>query len=139
MGKTAGYRYQVRSMTVPEVWVPGGVARVHTEWENVGVAPHYEPTQVVFRLYGSESSTLAWEGRSSVDLQTLLPTGEQPVSVPDLLSLPTDLTPGVYQLRLVVLDPQGYRLPLKLALRGRQADGSYFLGNVVVGPRAGGR
>lgn len=132
LGKAAGYRFQIRHVAVPSVLAPGSSFRVTTDWENVGVAPHYERTAVLFRLYDRQRSEPVWEAESSVDLQALLPTGDRPFSVQDKLTLPANIDPGIYQLGIIVTDPTNYRQPLKLAIAGRQEDGSYLLGDVIV-------
>jgi hypothetical protein len=132
VGKTAGYRYQIGEFTAPELWEAGSTVRVETDWENVGVAPHYEHTQVLFRLYDPRHSQYIWEAKSEVNLRMLLPTGDRPFKMQDQLELAANIPPGIYPLHVIVIDPQGYRLPLKLAITGRQEDGSYVLGEVIV-------
>jgi hypothetical protein len=139
VGKTTGYRYQIQAITIPDAWAPGANIPITTDWENVGVAPHYEATEVLFRLYDPKRSEYVWEGKSGVDLQKLLPSGGKPYHVQDRLKLPAKLAPGEYQLRIIVTDPAGFRRPLKLAIAGRQNDGSYLLGNIIVGSPAGRR
>lgn len=135
LGKTAGYRYQIHDVAVPLVWIPGWAFQVKTGWENVGVAPHYEPAEVFFKLYDPRHSQYVWEAKSRVNLQTLLPTGDHPFTVQDNLELPVGTAPGSYQLRIIVEDLANYRKPLKLAITGRQNDGSYLLGTVMVASR----
>jgi hypothetical protein len=131
-GKLSGYRYQIRSITTPPVWEPGLEVSVETNWENVGVAPHYEHTEVIFKLYDPRHSRYIWEAKSKVNLQMLLPTGDRPFSMQDELRLSASIPPGIYPLHVVVVDPEGYRRPLKLAISGQQKDGSYVLGSVIV-------
>jgi hypothetical protein len=135
LGKTAGYRFQIKDVTVPETWTAGAAVNITSRWENVGVAPHYEGTHVKYKLYSSATSAYVWDNRSSVDLQALLPTGGTPVTYTDRYTLPDSLVSGTYQLRIIVYDPAGYRKPLKLAIGNRQSDGSYILGTVDVAGR----
>jgi hypothetical protein len=138
LGKTAGYRFKIKDVTVSRSWTPGAAVAVRTRWENVGVTPHYEAVNVNYKLYNPNTSSYVWTGRSSLNLQSLLPTNGTPVTVNDNLSLPGTLSSGTYQLRVIIADPVGYRKPLKLAIRGRQGDGSYLLGTVTVAGGGGG-
>jgi hypothetical protein len=133
IGKTSGYRFQIKEITAPEVWQTGANIHLITLWENVGVSPHYEPTVVLFQLYDRINRRYVWGGISSVNLETLFPTGKTPATIEDIFTLPADLAPGSYELRLMVVDPQFYRQPLKLAITGDRSDGSYRLGNIMVG------
>jgi len=50
----------------------------------------------------------------------------------DRFILPATLARGIYNLDLIIKDPSGYREPLKLAINGRNADGSYSLKDITV-------
>lgn len=133
IGKISGYRFQISEVTAPKIWQPGSTAQVTARWENVGVSPHYEPTLVLFQLYDRINRRYVWGYPSTVNLETLLPTGDAPVVAEDRFPLPVDLPEGAYELRVSVIDPQFVRRPLNLALASGRTDGSYRLGTVWVG------
>jgi hypothetical protein len=68
---------------------------------------------------------------SKLDLQGLLPAKE-PALVEDVFTLPTNVAAGKYEFRVKISDPTAYDEPLKLAMQGRNSDGSYTLGTVKV-------
>jgi hypothetical protein len=74
-------------------------------------------------------------GQLDLELADLLPS-DRATRFEDRFTLPDDLAAGRYDLFLVIRDTTGYRDPLALAIHGRQADGSYPLGEVTV-ERAG--
>ena len=100
-------------------------------WQNIGTAPTYERWNVMFELRDS-SGAVAWSGKSSHELKLFQPSSSSSAVV-DTFSLPESLS-GRYSLHLVVRDPNGYRKPLPLAIRGVQSDGSYLLNSNVAVP-----
>jgi hypothetical protein len=130
LGKKAGYRYEVTSVSLPEVLSRRQRFVITSVWENMGVAPHYERVVIKFKLYEPNNGADVWEGVSALDLRDLLP-GEAFTQV-DVMELPGELFPGTYELRIKVVDPAFIRRPLRLAIEGLQANGSYTLGDILV-------
>ncbi len=142
--KRLGYRLVLREACYPAA--VGDTLDVAMKWQNVGSAPCYRPYRVAFRLTGTEgtSRTLVSEVTvnswlpGSVDLFTEAFFKE----VPDLppgpvcdasakLALPSDLPAGEYTVSIAVVDET--RTPVvRLAVKGRAADGWYPLGQVAV-------
>lgn len=129
--KAAGYRFVPAELSLPARIAPGATVAVSSRWSNVGVGPAYLPWDVMIELRDA-SGALAFGGRSAVDLKTLLPTGATPAVVDDMFTVPADLAPGRYDVHVRVVSPGGYLAPLRLAIAGRTADGSYRLGSVEV-------
>jgi hypothetical protein len=129
--KEAGYRYQLDTMTLPSSISRGTSFSVSTQWENVNVAPTYEPWTVQLLLRNS-SGSIIYAGNSSLNLRTLLPTNGTPRTVADAFTLPASIVTGTYYAAVRVVDPSGYLAPMSLANQGRNADGSYALGSVTV-------
>ncbi|MGQ0577110.1 MAG: DUF4832 domain-containing protein [Pseudonocardia sp.] len=129
--KAAGYRFVLNSLTVPAQLTPGSTVAVSADWSNVGVGPGYLPWDTMIELRGP-GGEVAFAARSAVDLATLQPTGDAPVVVSDQIAVPADLPPGRYDVHVRVVSPEGYLDPLRLAIAGRTADGSYPLGPVEV-------
>lgn len=135
--KTSGYRFVLDRLTLPSHIEAGGGFSVTTAWSNVNVTPAYNPWQVLLQLRNS-SGTIAWQQPSSLDLQTLLPTTDAsgkdtPVSITDTFTLPKTLVSGSYTVAVQIIDPDHYYRPLQLAIQGKQADGSYYLGSITIG------
>lgn len=135
-GKRSGYRYAIPQVVITNP-VIGQTTQISTTWRNDGAAPIYEPAPVTFQL--RSGAQIVWQGVSAANLQTILPA-ETPgapaplVAVADSFTLPTTMTAGLYALHAVVGPTAPFTTPLHLAIEGRQADGSYLLGNVAVQP-----
>jgi hypothetical protein len=130
--KTAGYRFMLDSLTLPESTARDQDVVVETRWENVGVAPPYRAWQVLVQLRDPSSGGVAWQGQSGLDLRGVLPTGDGALTQRDTFKLPNSLPAGTYTVTLQVVDAGAYGAPLQLAIAGRQPDGSYPVGQVSV-------
>ncbi|MFZ4726403.1 MAG: DUF4832 domain-containing protein [Paludibacter sp.] len=136
--KYSGYRYIVRSISYPDVFVPGQTINLKSEWSNVGVAPIYRDWKVSYRITNQITGALVLEIPSALDLRKLLPTysHETKVDIPvlfdDSFVLPASFVKGNYNLEVIVSDPINYLSPLKLAIQGRKTTGAYGLGTVLV-------
>lgn len=131
LGKHSGYRFQLNKLSYPSEVTTGTFFKIDTEWSNVGVTPLYEPFTVVFELRPHGQTHVAWVGVSQLNLERFLPT-TQPQPISDSLILSRRLAPGWYDLRVAVRDFNGGRAPLALANTGREADGGYSLGQILV-------
>lgn len=135
--KTTGYRFILDSLILPSPLIAGEGFSVTAEWSNVNGTPAYNQWNVMIQLRNATSSVM-WQGKSSVNLQKLLPTTDKstgtdtPLSVVDNFYLPASVANGTYTISIKIVDPDNYYGPLQLAIQGRQADGSYKLGTVVV-------
>lgn len=136
--KMSGYRYVLRSLAYADSLIAGKDNVVKTVWSNIGVAPAYRNWTVKYRLCDVNSGTLVWETVSTLDLRTLLPTYnfttkiDSPVTITDTFTPPANLTPGVYNLELLITDASGYSNPLKIAISNRKSTGAYPLGTMRV-------
>jgi hypothetical protein len=128
--KRSGFRDQLDRVEVAPLFA-GQAAVVTSTWENVNVAPTYDPWEVKYELRSGER--VVWSATSGFDLRRLLPTGGKPIKATDTLVLPLDLPHGTYTLAVRVADPTGTLAPMRLADYGRTADGAYPLGPVTVG------
>lgn len=129
--KTAGYRYQIDSATLPSSITSGASFNLTSKWENVNVAPTYEPWAVQFELRNA-SGGVSWTGNSSLNLRQLLPTKGTPSQINDQLTIPSTVAKGTYTLAVRVIDPSGYLTSMNLANKGRTSDGAYPLGSITV-------
>src|SRR4030095_2361836 len=110
----------------------GSPFSISLTWKNLGAAPSYENWDVMYELRNAVSEVV-WSGKSSFKPKLFLPDTMSTI-INDSFTLPTAFHPGTYSLYLIVRDPIAYRHPLPLAIRGRNADGSYLLrNNIAVG------
>ncbi|HEX4188495.1 MAG TPA: DUF4832 domain-containing protein [Solirubrobacteraceae bacterium] len=128
--KHAGFRDQLDKLEVSPLQA-GRRAAITSTWENVNVAPTYDPWQVRYELRSGEA--VVWSGASAFNLRRLLPTEGTPVKASDSFTLPPTLPAGSYTLAVQVVDPTGTVAPMRLADQGRTADGAYAIGTVKVG------
>lgn len=126
--KAAGYRYAVRSLTVPELLPRGARFAIGWRWRNLGSAPTYDGWRVELGLLDHRGRVVS-RTRSKVDLRTVLP-GTRRYAERVRFS---PVRPGSYRLAVRVLDPEGYLDPMLLSEQGGLRDGWYALGRVRVG------
>lgn len=141
LGKTAGFRFELMSLTLPQAVAPGAGFTVQSIWRNSGTAPDYDPWNTHLALYKNGVLVKKITAPLQVDFEKLLPLAEMgntPSTFNDIVTFPSDTPEGTYDLRLLIEDKTllatgtPYRKPLALAIQGRQADGSYTIGNVTV-------
>lgn len=139
LAKTAGYRFELQKVSVSQPIIHDQPFIVQAEWENSGVAPQYEPFDALYELRDASTNQIIWKSTpSQVNFETMLPS-TQPQIVEDVFTVPTSVPAGTYNLYIHAIgrekstDGTPYRQPLNLAIQGREADGGYKLGQVVVG------
>jgi hypothetical protein len=142
--KRLGYRLVLKEVRHPAH--VGDTLEIATKWQNVGSAPCYRPYRVAFRLTGKDGASRVLAGQTtvnrwlpgSVELFTEaffkevpdLPLG--PIyDVSEKLTVPVDLSAGDYALAVAVVD-ESLTPVVKLAIKGRAADGWYPLSKVVI-------
>lgn len=138
LGKTAGYRFELSTFTLPAQLTQGNTFIVNAMWRNAGVAPQYEPWDTYVELRDPANGNLVWRSTpSEVDFEKLLPSATANRRE-DVFTLPASVPVGTYDVHVMVedqfkkMDGTPYRAPMALAIEGRQADGSYKLGSVEV-------
>lgn len=123
--KATGYRLVVSSV---DSGISGSNLTIISNWQNVGIAPTYENWDVIFEIKNNTQSL--WTGKSKFTPKLFLPSTS--IAVTDNFAV-TGLQPGTYNLSFKIVDPSNYRKPLPLAVQGVQADGSYSLGQIIIG------
>ncbi len=126
--KKMGYRLALRRLEHPASVRAGDELELRMQWENLGVAPCYDPYPLAFELCTDEGP--ACRMTTEVDLTKWLP-GEHAASA--TVEVPADLPAGKYTLRLGFVDPNSDQPALKLAIAGRDEEGWYALSEVAVG------
>ncbi|MEP7375520.1 MAG: hypothetical protein ABI675_19400 [Chitinophagaceae bacterium] len=115
--KAAGYRLSISSGSI----TTGAAGKITLNWQNTGIAPTYENWNTVFEL--KSGSTVVWTGTSKFKAKLFLPTTAPVAVVDDFPNIPV----GNYTLTVKLVDPTGYRAPLVMAIKAKNADGSYTL------------
>jgi hypothetical protein len=125
LGRGMGYRLILRRFEHPKRVLAGAPLHVQMWWRNAGVAPPYRRYSMVLRVGSGAGAALI---DVPIDVTKMLP-GDL-VHEGDL-ALPA-LPPGSHAIAVALLDPVT-RLPaVKLAIEGREADGFYPLGTLLV-------
>ena len=124
--KKMGYRFILRRMEYPRAVTSGQMMPVHMWWLNAGVAPVYREYSLALQLSSPDTTSVL---RVPVDIRKWLP-GDAVFD--GTLYIPENLKPGNYTLRVGMLDPRTDLPAIRFAIEGRQADGWYDLGSVVV-------
>jgi Domain of unknown function (DUF4832) len=120
--KQIGYRFVLKKLEYPTRVARGSMAAVNMWWFNAGVAPVYRSYTLALGIGDAVIETDA-------DVRRWLPGDavyEKPIAVP------RELAPGRYPLRVGLLDPTTRRPVIQLAITGRQPDGWYQVGEIVV-------
>ncbi len=129
--KLMGYRFLIEEAIFSKQSAPGGEFRFSLKVRNDGLAPMYYPWPVKVALLDA-GRKVRWAADVKTDIRTWLP--DQPVRMEQSFTLPEDLAKGDYVVSLVVLDPQGGRLPaLRFAVQNYWQGGHHPLGISGIG------
>jgi hypothetical protein len=143
-----GYRFVLKEAKYPKQVAPGEHSlAIETKWQNVGSAPCYRPYRVAYRVADQNGHARVLPGSTTVNkwmpgsvktftaefLQEVpdLPPGEA-VQVTDRVTLPGDLGKGEYNLALGIIGEDSKEPVIRLAIKGRTADGWYPLGKLII-------
>ena len=142
--KRLGYRLVLKEIRYSSQ--ANGLLDVATKWQNVGSAPCYRPYRLAYRLSNDQGVSSVIMGLAtanhwlpgSVELFTEtffkevpdLPPG--PIcDVAEKLAVPSSLPAGIYTLSVGIVDESSSPV-IRLAIKGRSADGWYPQGQVVI-------
>jgi hypothetical protein len=120
--KQIGYRFVLRKIEYPSHVTRGSMAAVNMWWFNAGIAPVYRSYTLALAI-GDAVIPL------DADIRRWLP-GDAVYE--NTIAVPRELAPGRYPLRVGMLDPTTRKPAIQLAITGRQPDGWYQLGEIVV-------
>lgn len=107
-------------------WNGSGVY-VTLNWQNTGLTPAYEDWTTTIQIVNSGGAAVRTI-TSSFKARLFLPAQSAVVFRDTAAALPA----GSYTAKLSVVDPNGYREPMALLIKGRNSDGSYTLGSFTV-------
>ena len=142
-----GYRLVLKELRHPKEIAAGATLEIEAKWQNVGSAPCYRPYRVAYRLTNHDGYAQTLVGSvtvenwmpGSVELFTEefmkqppdLPPG-QIATVTDRVTLPGDLPAGQCDLAVGIVGENSTEPIVRLAIKGRTADGWYPLGRLSV-------
>jgi len=124
--KRMGYRFVLRSFSYPEKVQINSKLPFKSWWENKGVAPCYKDFTVAIRLRSGAYQALL---PANADVKKWLP-GDNVYD--DALFIPGDMPEGTYQVEIALVDRWNYEPRVKLAIEGREDDGWYGLGQIIL-------
>ena len=99
---------------------------IHMWWLNAGVAPVYQEFALAVELRSTKSASIL---RVPVDVRKWLP-GD--VVFDGTVYIPENLAEGTYGFRVAMLDPRTGQPAVRFAIEGRQDDGWYGMGSLLV-------
>jgi uncharacterized protein (DUF2126 family) len=121
-----GYRFILRRLEYAKTVPAGTMMPVHMWWLNAGVAPIYEPYDLVMQLVSGERAT---QFTIPVDVRKWLP-GDAVFD--GTVYIPPELSDGEYRVRIAMLDPRTGMPAIRFANEGREDDGWYAMGSLTV-------
>ena len=136
----AGYRYVLRSATVPDSAMPGQDLLVRMDWQNTGTAPAYPHMGQDFKLHLyliGQLGQAALDGEAPVNVSTWMPANAPGGLPPDNLvtvtmHLPDGLPDGIYQLEVAIIN-SNTGVPIRLGFGEPDVTGRYPLAQIRVG------
>lgn len=123
-----GYRLRVESAAFPQMKAQGSILKVTLDMVNEGIAPFYYDWPVELSL-SDMNGRIVSSSRVRGLINTWLP-GNTDVSLS--LSIDGKTIPGEYRLLIAILDPDTLRPAVELAMDGKQSDGRYLIGSLIV-------
>jgi len=121
-----GYRFILRRFEYPRTVHAGEMMPVHMWWLNAGVAPVYREYRLALQINSPTGTSVL---RVPVNIRKWLP-GDAVFD--GTLNVPETLKPGEYRVRVGMLDPRTETPAIQLGIAGRQPDGWYDLGAIVI-------
>ena len=123
-----GYRLVLRRFTYPKTVQVNSKLDFTTWWENKGVAPCYKNYVLALKLKNREMEEVI---STKADITNWLP-GDNIYN--DGVFIPQHIEPGSYEIEMALLDPLTLQPKVKLAIKGRNEDGWYSLGEIQIVP-----
>lgn len=142
-----GYRLVLQEAKHPKQVAAGAALAIDTKWQNIGSAPCYRPYRVAYRLSNRQGyarilpSTVTVNKWMPGSIKTFtedffqqvpdLPPGEM-VQATDRVTLPGDMQKGQYDLAIAIVGENFTEPVVRLAIKGRTADGWYLLSKLMI-------
>jgi hypothetical protein len=132
LGNRMGYWFILTRADYADSVAPGGMLDVTLRWENRGVANCLANYPLAIFLINSQDCVVSTTVSAESDTRRWEPgkTATERIRIP----VPADLQPGVYTVSIGLLEsPLSNRCAVRLGIVGRDTEGRYPLGEVVVG------
>jgi hypothetical protein len=124
--KKMGYRFILRRLEYPKTVEAGSMMPIHMWWLNAGVTPIYKEFSLAVELRSPKTAAII---RIPVDVRKWLP-GDAVFD--GTLYVPENLAEGTYNFRVAMLDPRTGQPAIRFANEGRQDDGWYSMGLLMM-------
>jgi hypothetical protein len=124
--KKMGYRFVLRSFSYTESVAPNEKLAFKSWWDNKGVAPCYKKFLLAIRLKNNKRTEVIV---TDANINTWLP-GDNIYD--DAIFVPMDMTAGIYDLQLGIVDRQSHEPRVNLAIEGRDTEGWYSIGKISI-------
>jgi hypothetical protein len=121
-----GYRFALRRFTYPEAAEQNGKLPFTSWWENLGVAPCYKDFTLALRLKNGDRKEVF---TTDANVRSWLP-GDN-VYDNDIF-IPWNFPLGACDIQVAIVDKINHEPRVNLAIEGKQADGWYQLGKLII-------
>jgi len=127
--KKLGYRYVLKELSYPAVVRKNEKANCSMQWQNVGVAPVYNPYDLAIHLVSTKDSAKSFTLPLDEDVRKWMPglTG-----INTSIMVPKDVAAGEYEMQVGIVAPATTTPAIQLAVQGKTGEGWYKMGQVVI-------
>lgn len=127
--KKLGYRFVLKELSYPSVIEKGAEIKCNMQWQNIGVAPVYNPYDLAIHLVSKKDTTKSFTIPAKEDVRKWMPGN---TNVNTLIIVPTEAEAGKYDLELGIIAPSATKPSIQLAIEGETADRWYKMGNITI-------
>jgi hypothetical protein len=127
--KKLGYRFVLREFSYPSLSKKGAAAKLHMQWENVGVAPLYNAYPLVVSLVAERDTTKRFAVTTDADTKKWLPGNTE---LNTTITIPPDVPAGKYRMEIGLVAPATGKPAIQLAIAGKTAEGWYEMGQIDI-------
>ena len=127
--KKLGYRFVLTEFAYEPEIKKSSQLNCNMNWQNKGVAPVYNPYNLVLHLVSKKDSSKMYVLPIDADVRKWLPGNTK---LTTSVSLPKEAEAGDYNLQLGLLSPATNKPAIQLAIEGKTADGWYQLGEIKI-------
>ncbi len=124
-----GYRFVLTRLTHQRKAAAGETVALEMDWINRGVAPCYLSHPLAFELVPASAGGSVRQVLTDIDITRWLPGRRVVYSE---ITLPDDLPPGKYNIRMALLHPVRLEPAIRLAIETDEDNGWYELSRITV-------
>lgn len=126
-----GYWYLPHSVTLPDKIKVGKTGEMQIAWQNIGVAPAYNPYDLQIQLQGPETIILNMDAKN----MQWIPDTKVPTPTKYPLHIPLSLKPGAYSVSFLLYSPSEGEVVDVALKKNRQIENNFFaIGEIKVIP-----